>query len=122
MIIILFQISVNTSLHTCKGIWLILVAIRFSYLSIKTLQNFIQIYWKSTSQCCPRVKNPHPLDCVVLVVFECFDLFTNDCISSKFTDEKRSIIVLIGIFFLFFTTKFNILSSDRLFLFSNVRF
>ena len=54
---------------------------------------------------------------VALVVFEFFDLLTNDCISSEFTDEKRSIIVLIGTFFLFFTTKFNIFSSNRLFLF-----
>ena len=39
-------ISVNSSLHACKGIWLILVVVRFSYLSLKTLQNFVQNYWK----------------------------------------------------------------------------
>ena len=54
---------------------------------------------------------------VGFVVFEIFDLLTNDCRSSEFTDEKRSIIVLIGILFLFFTTKFNIFSSNRVFLF-----
>ena len=59
---------------------------------------------------------------VALVVFEFFDLLTNDSISSEFTDKKRSIIVLIGIFFLFFNTKLNFFSQIDCFYFQTFDF